>query len=110
MRADAPVQSHLHDLARVARRPHHRLALVDRVSRRLLDVHMRPGFDRRDRVQRMPVVRRRDDHHLRLLLVQQLAVILVALGRCAGQFAHLIEGRFQAVAIDVAHRYQFASF
>jgi hypothetical protein len=84
MRPDAAMQADLHHAAGIARRFEHRAAFIHRVPGRLLDKDVRAGLHRIDRLQRVPVIRRGDDHDLRLLLLQQFAVILVRLRRIAG--------------------------
>jgi hypothetical protein len=51
---------------------------------RLLQVDVRTSLDRRDRVQRVPVIGRTDDHDIQVLLLQHLAVIGIAARRFAG--------------------------
>jgi hypothetical protein len=102
MRPDPPMQTHLHDPPRFARRLEHRAALVDRMAGRLLYKHVRSCFQRIDGLQRVPVIGCRDDHHLRLFLFEQLTVVLVNLRRIAAPAVHLIGGDLQHIAVHVA--------
>ena len=85
MRPDAAMQADLHDAPGFARGFEHRAAFIDRMAGRFFDEDVRAGFERVDGVQRVPMVRRGDDDDVRLFLFEQFAVILVGLGRIAGQ-------------------------
>ena len=78
VRRHPAVRPDLHDAIRVARRLHHRAAFDDRVADRLLDVHVRAGLARR----RSSAARASGPACAtmtisRLLLLEQLAVVLV---------------------------------
>ena len=90
MRSQPTMQSYLHHLARRLRGVHHGTAFLHRVPRGLFDEHMRTRFERRDRRQRMPVVRRRDDDKVRLLRREQFAIVLVGFRFAAGQAFNFI--------------------
>ena len=92
MRADAAMQSDLHHDACLPRCLHHGLAFADGVTGGLLDKHMRACLAGRDALQSVPVIRRGDDDDLRLLLGQQVAVILVGLRVVAVEAVHVVSG------------------
>ena len=107
MRPDAPVQADLHGAPGGARGGDHRAALVHRVTGGFFHEHMRAGFHGINALERVPMVGRRDDHHVGLFLRQQLAVIAIRLGLVAGQIGHLLGGDLERVAIDIRERDDF---
>ena len=102
VRRDAAVRADLHDAVGRPGRLDHRAAFVDRVADRLLDVDVGAGFDGGDHDQRVPVVGRGDDDDLGLFALEQLAVVLVLLGRPAGELLDLGGGGVELVRVDVA--------
>ena len=71
----APLRAHLHDPAVAPRGRDHGLPLHHVHADRLLDVHVGPGLDRRDRGQGVPVVGGADDHEVEVALGQHLPVV-----------------------------------
>jgi hypothetical protein len=102
MRPDAPVQSHLHDSPALARRPQHGTAFVHGVARGLLDEDMRTRFHGGNGLERVPMIRRGDEHDLRLLLLQQLAEVVIRLRLVAIQVGDLFSRNFAHVLMHVA--------
>jgi len=86
----------------------HRPALHNRMADGLFYVNVRPGLDRGDGSQRVPVVRRGHDGNIRLLLFEQLAVVFVLFGFIAGKLFHLRGRGIQLPLVDVAHSDDFA--
>ena len=90
----------------VAERP----ALGDRERRRLLQVHVLARFDRGDRDERVPVVRRADHDGVHVLVREQLPVVEVARDAVVGLAGLLAVvavderlGVFHPPAVEVAH-------
>ena len=77
VRRAAPLRADLHDALVLARRREHRLALDDVDADRLLHVDVGAGLHRLDHRQRVPVIRRGDEHDVEVLLLQHLAVVAV---------------------------------
>ena len=77
VRRAAPLRADLHDALVLARGGEHRLAFDDIDADGLLAVDIRAGFDRRDHVQRVPVIGRADQHDVEIFLLQHLAIIAV---------------------------------
>ena len=67
----------LHDSPVLAGRVDHRLALEDIDADWFLDIHIGSRLDGRDGLQRVPVVRRADQHDVQVALRQHLAIIVV---------------------------------
>ena len=68
MGTNAPMEPYLDNSSPFAGRPKHRPTFIDGVAGRLFHKHMSPGFDRRDGLQSVPMVRSRNQHNLRLFL------------------------------------------
>src|SRR5205823_10290261 len=101
---DAPVQPYLNYASAVARRVEHGFALIDRIAGWLFDINMRACLDRSNRLQRVPVIGRCDDDNLRLLLLQQIAIILVSLGLIPAEIIYLVRRDFERMAIHITQR------
>ena len=100
-RSDPSMKADLDDSVGITAGPQHGLALVDRVAGRLFHEHVRPGFHRGNRLQRVPVVRGGDDHDLRLLAFEEFPVVLVGLGTIPAQVIHLVGSEFESVGVDI---------
>ena len=96
------MQSDLDDPTTLLRRVEHGPALVHRVSGGLFHEHMGPGLHGCDRLERVPVVRGRDQDDLRLLLLQELTVVVVGLRLVAVEIRHLIRRHLADVCVHVA--------
>src|SRR5262249_36468943 len=81
VRSAAALRPGLDDALVLARRLDHAPALDDVVRDRLLDVDVLAGLAGPDRRQRVPVVRRRDDERVNVLLFEDLADVLLGLRR-----------------------------
>ena len=77
VRRAAPLRAHLHHPLVLARRRHHGLAFDHVHADRFLHIDVGPGLHRRDHRQRMPVIRRGDQHDVQVLLLEHFAVIAV---------------------------------
>ena len=80
VRRAAALRADLHHALILARRGQHRLAFGHIHADRLLAVDIAAGLYRLDHRQRMPVVGRRDQDDVQVLLAQHLAVVV---DRCA---------------------------
>jgi hypothetical protein len=80
VRGYATVRSYLHDAIGGSRGVHHRTAFLDGVADRLFYVNVCPLLHSLDHAERVPVIRRRNDGDVRLLLAEALTVVLVLPG------------------------------
>ena len=80
----------------------------NRMANGLFHVNVRPGFDRGDSRQCMPVVRRARYGNIRLFLLKQLAVILVFFGFVAGKLFRFFRCGIQLPLVHVAQSNHFA--
>ncbi len=105
MRRALALRADLHHALVFARRVKHRLALEHIRADGFLAIHIRARLHGRDRVQRVPMVRRTDQHNIQVLLFQHLAVVVVAarlllrLLPLAGEFRRA----FEHVLVHVAN-------
>ena len=99
-----PLRAHDHDAVVLAGGLDHPLAFVDEERHRLLDVDVLAGGAGHDGVQGMPVVRRRDDDALDVLVLVHLPEIAVALG--VGTL-HVRQTLVHPRLVAVAHAQQF---
>ena len=89
VRRAAPLRADLHDALVLAGGGHHRLAFDNVDADRLLHPDIGAGLDGRDHRQRVPVVRRADQHDVEISFLQHLAIIGIGRGflcdacRCA---------------------------
>jgi hypothetical protein len=79
------------------------------MSRRLFHEDVRSRLQRGDRRQRVPMVGSGDNHHLRLVLIEQFAEILERPGLIAGQVLDLVGRHLERRRIDVAQRGDLAT-
>ncbi len=75
MRRAAALRAHLHDAVVLASRGEHRFALEHVATDRLLHVHVGAGLDSRNHRQRVPMVRRADQHDIEVLILEHLAIV-----------------------------------
>ncbi len=102
----AALHPDLHDAFVLPRRRQHCLAFADVDADRLLDVDIGAGLDCLDHRQRMPVVGRRDEDDVEVLLREHLAVVAVG---ARGLFRRLARGDLgggigEHAGIDVTER------
>ncbi len=71
---------------------------------RFLDIDVGTGPHRRDRDERVPMIRSGHDDDLRLFTLQQLAVVRVGIRFVAGFLLDPIPGREEESLVDVAER------
>ena len=81
MRCAAALSADLDDALVLPRRRQHGLALGHIHADRFLHINIRPGFDGGDHRQRMPMVRRADEHDVQVLFLEHLPVVVVGARR-----------------------------
>ena len=94
----APVEPDLAHAPVPSRRLHHAPALGHAQRERLLDVDVLAGLERVDRLQRVPVVGRRDDDRVDVAPVEKPPVVLELLRRAADLRGGEVEVRLPQVA------------
>ena len=77
MRRALALRADLHDTPVLAGGVEHGVALAHVPADRFLAIHVGAGLHRGDRVQRVPMVRRTDQHNVEVLLLEHLAVVRV---------------------------------
>ena len=90
-------------LGRVDQRP----AFAHVVRQRLFRIHVQAALQAGDQLQRVPVRRRADDHHVQVRLVQHLRVQLERLRLLALQLLQFGDALVQVLAVHVADRGHF---
>ena len=106
VRRAAPLEVHLHDSPQASRLGDHGLPLGHVDADRLLDVHVGPRPHRLDRDQGVPVVGRRDEHHVEVALGEHLPVVAVRPRALPRRLAggHARGGVVEHRGVDVAQR------
>ncbi len=94
------MRAHLDHAARLASHLHHLSPFVDRLRERLLAVDVLAGPAGHDRLQRVPVVGRGDQHRVDIRLIEDLAEVTVR-GRLAAE--QLRVGLLHRGLRDIAH-------
>ena len=109
VRRAAALRADLDDTLMFARRGEHGLSFHDVHANRLLDIDIRPGFDRGHHCERMPMVRRADEHDVQVFFFEHLPIIAVG----AWPFFRSLPARYglggfcQHLFIHVAERHYF---
>ena len=105
-RAAAIHRADLHQLLVARRRLDHLAAFPHRVRRGLFDEDVLAGLQAPDRRERVPVVRRRDDDGIDVLVVEGASKVLHEPGLERGDIlqALVVDARRREVGVDVAER------
>ena len=75
------LRANLHHTLEFARHIEHRLAFDHIHADRLLAINIRARFHRRNRMERVPVIRRPYEHDVELVLFEHHAIVPVPFGR-----------------------------
>src|SRR5260370_36484864 len=96
----------LHAAVVFCRRMNNSAALVKRMRERLFDVDILTGFTSHDHGDSVPMVRGGDDHCLDVLIVEESAKVLEALGLAIGKFESAVQIGYEGIGngdgIDLA--------
>ena len=102
-RVAAILRPHLHHLAGLFSRFHHRFAFLNSVRERFLDIDVLAGLERRQEHGIVQMLGRGDDHGVDARVLQQIEVILVRLRRVAAHGLDTVFGARHMRCIGVAH-------